>query len=415
VRAELEPKKQIVLSHSGKQHAYYVAKALYDLGYLNTFYTSSYISNIGLQRLVQNLNLSFLSRRFLNGLGGKHVQANWRYEIKELIYRRVKGNTRLVNELVFERDINFDNDLSKKLPGLSYDTFWGFQGSCHDCLHVSNKLGLESICEMTIAHLPFAKRILQEESLLHPEWSDSIDFISFPAKYEKRLIEEPQIAKKVIAISSFLKETLVQEGVAASKVSVIPLGFDATSVTFKEETETIKNRPLRLLYVGRITQRKGIKYLLEAIRSFNKKDVELHIIGNIYGSGTAFKTYSNLYTYTKGISQQELFKVYKQYDALVFPSVLEGFGLVTVEAMGAGLPVITTPHTNATEVIKEGINGFVVPIRDTKAIINAIARLRNMDNASFQQMRHEARKTALQYTWDEHRNKLRHFVTNNGE
>ena len=203
----------------------------------------------------------------------------------------------------------------------------------------------------------------------------------------------------------------MEEGVAADKVTVIPLGFDASSVEFPEETEPINNRPLRLLYVGRITQRKGMKYLLEAIRSFDKKDVELHIIGNIYGSGTAFKTYTNLYTYTKGISQQELFKVYKQYDALVFPSVLEGFGLVTVEAMGAGLPVITTPHTNATEVIKEGINGFVVPIRDTKAIVEAIARLRNMDNASFQQMRHEARKTALQYTWDEHREKVRHFIT----
>ena len=408
---ETVQKKRVILSHSGKQHSYYVAKALYELGHLETFYTSSYISNFGLQRLIQTLNLSFLSRRYLNGLGGKYVRASWQYEIKELIYRKLKGNTQAVNELVFERDINFDKDLSKKLPGLSFDTFWGFQGSCHDSLHTSNKLGLESICEMTIAHVPFAKRILQEESLLHPEWADSIDFLSFPTVYEKRLIEEPQIAGRVIAISSFLKKTLVEEGVAADKVTVIPLGFDASSVEFPEETEPINNRPLRLLYVGRITQRKGMKYLLEAIRSFDKKDVELHIIGNIYGSGTAFKTYTNLYTYTKGISQQELFKVYKQYDALVFPSVLEGFGLVTVEAMGAGLPVITTPHTNATEVIKEGINGFVVPIRDTKAIVEAIARLRNMDNASFQQMRHEARKTALQYTWDEHREKVRHFIT----
>jgi starch synthase len=405
--------KQIILSHSGKQHSYYVAKALHELGLLKTFYTSSYISNIALQTIIQKLEMSFLSRRFLYGLGGKYVNANWHYEIKELVYRKLKGNSQAVNKLVFERDINFDNDLSKKLPALKYNTFWGFQGSCHDSLHVSNKLGFDSVCEMTIAHLPFAKRILQEESLLHPEWSDSMDFASFPAVYEKRLIEEPLVAKKVIAISSFLKKTLVQEGVPADKITVIPLGFDATSVDFKEETESINNRPLRLLYAGRITQRKGMKYLLEAIRSFNKKDVELHIIGNIYGSGTAFKTYSNLYTYTKGISQQELFKSYQKYDALIFPSVLEGFGLVTVEAMGAGLPVVTTPNTNATEVIKEDINGFLVPIRDTEAIIRAITHLRNMENASFQQMRHEARKTALQYTWDEHRTKVRQFVTGN--
>jgi glycosyltransferase involved in cell wall biosynthesis len=407
---ETIPQKRIIISHSGKQHSYYVAKALLGLGLLKKFYTSSYISNTAFQRMIYALDLSFLSRRFLTGLGGSYVQAAWSYEIKELIYRRLKGNNHEINELVFERDIKFDLDLSKKLPKLSYDVFWGFQGSCHNCLATSNKLGKESICEMTIAHLPFAKRILEEEARLQPEWADSIDFASFPAQYEKRLTEEPLIAKKVIAISSFLKKTLVQEGVEAEKVSVVPLGFDATAVAFEEETTSIANRPLRLLYAGRITQRKGLKYLLEAIQSFNKSDVELHIIGNIYGSGEAFKKYSSLYTYSKGVSQLELFKMYKNYDALVFPSVLEGFGLVTVEAMGAGLPVITTPHTNATEVIRDGINGFVVPIRDSKAIADAIGRLRNMDNASFQQMRLEARKTALQYTWDAHTNKISQFV-----
>jgi starch synthase len=404
-------KKRIVLSHSGKQHSYYVAKALQELGLLKTFYTSSYITNPALQALVEKLGLDFWSRRFIKGLGGKQVRSNWRYEIKELIWRRLKGNTREVNELVLQRDLNFDNHLSGKLPKIGYDIFWGFQGSCHRCLQVTNELGMQSVCEMTIAHLPFARRLLQEEASLHPEWADSIDFADFPAWYEKRLIEEPQVAKKVIAISSFLKHTLVSEGVQAEKITVIPLGFDAASVTYTEETSSIATRPLRLLYAGKITQRKGIKYLLEAIERFNKKDVELHIIGNMYGSGKAFENYQSLFTYGKGISQKELFKIYGQYDALVFPSVLEGFGLVTVEAMGAGLPVITTPNTNATEVIKDGVNGYLVPIRDSNAIATAIGKLRGLDNEAFQQMRRQARQTALQYTWDAHRSAVRQFIS----
>jgi glycosyltransferase involved in cell wall biosynthesis len=405
-----EHKKQVILSHAGKQHSYYVARALYELGYLKKFYTSSYISNPALQALISKLNVSFFSRRYLSGLGGKYVSAAWRYEIKELVFRQLEGNSQKVNELVFERDINFDKDLSKKLPRLSFDAFWGFQGSCYHCLKESNALRLESICEMTMPHVPFAKRILNEESALHPEWADSIGFTSFPANYEQRLIEEPQIAKRVIAISSFLKNTLVQEGIEAEKITVIPLGFDATTIPFHQESESVANRPLRLLYVGRVTQGKGIKYLLEAMKSFGKNDVELHIIGNIYGSGAAFKSYCDLYTYSKGVSQAELFKMYKQYDALVLPSIMEGFGLVTIEAMGAGLPVITTPNTNATEVIRNGINGFVVPIRDSNAIANAITTLRNMDDASYQQMRHEARKVALQYTWDTHKDAVAAFI-----
>jgi starch synthase len=352
----------------------------------------------------------FWTRRFLQGLGGRKVVANWRYEVKELLFRKIAGNSNKINELVFDRDERFDKDLSRKLPFLNYDVFWGFQGSCRQSIEAANNSGKISVCEMTIAHLPYARRLLQEEAAFHPEWADSIDFMSFPDNYEKRLIEEPLIAKKVIAISSFLKETLVQEGVAAEKITVIPLGFDADAISFSEKKDSITNRPLRLLYAGKITQRKGIKYLLDAINQFDKRDVELHVIGNVYGSGKAFQSYKSNYNYKSGITQQELFRQYEQYDALVFPSILEGFGLVTVEAMGAGLPVITTPNTNATEVIKNNVNGYLVPIRSSEAIVQAITRLRNMDDASFQQMRWNARQTALQYTWEVHRNKVKQFI-----
>jgi len=402
--------KEVILSHSGKQHSYYVAKALLDLGYLKTFYTSSYITSPGLQRLVNKMGWHFWTRRFMPGLGGHQVNASWRYEVKELLYRKLKGNSTKVNELVFDRDVNFDKDLSRKLASLEYGVFWGFQGSCLNCLDMANRMGRKSICEMTIAHVPFAKQLLNEESVLHPEWKDSIDFNTFPSAYEQRLIEEPHKAGKVIAISQFLKSTLLKEGIEADKIHVIPLGFDAASVTFKAETASIENRPLRLLYAGKITQRKGILYLLEAIKRFDKKDVELHIIGNLYGKGEAFGTYKDYYNFLPGISQIELFKRYADYDVLVFPSLLEGFGLVTVEAMGAGLPVITTPNTNATEVLQDGKNGYLVPIRSVDAIANAIANIRNMDNATFQTMRHNARQTALQYTWDIYRGKLASYL-----
>lgn len=354
---------------------------------------------------------SFWSRRFLPGLGGDIVNANWRYEAKELLYRRLIGNTREINELVIERDMRFDHDLSAKLSKKKFTTFWGFQGSCFDSLKKANELGVDTICEMTIAHLPYARRILEDEAVMHPEWADSIDFISFPVAYEKRLIEEPAIAKKVIAISSFLKNTLISEGIDEKKITVIPLGFDVNAVKYNPITEPVANRPLRLLYAGRITQRKGIKYLLEAMKAFNKKDVELHIIGNIYGSGNAFRSFSDTYSYTKGVTQAELFKIYSNYDALVFPSVLEGFGLVTVEAMGAGLPVITTPHTNATELITNGKNGFLIPIRNTQAIIESIEHLRNLNDDGFQQMRQHARETAMKYTWEAHKHCIAQFIS----
>lgn len=401
---------QIILSHSGKQHSYHVANALMQSGVLKNFYTSSYIGSRTIQNWVLKNNFHFLSRRFQPGLYAPTVQSNWKYEVKEMTLRALRKKSTEVNNAIYERDVRFDRDLSRKLPRLTYDTFWGFQGSCLNCLQQSNKLGKQTVCEMTIAHLPFAKRLLEEEAKLVPEWAETIDFTNFPSQYEERLINEPLTATHVIAISSFLKKTLEKDGVQTEKIHVIPLGFDASEVTFQKETVSIANRPLKILYAGRITQRKGMSYLLEAIQSFNSKDVELHIIGNIHGDGTAFKKFSKYYTYQPGISQQELFKLYSQYDVLVFPSILEGFGLVTVEAMGAGLPVITTEHTNAAEVLKDGINGYLVPIRDSQAIKQAITRIRNMDNATFQEMRQAARETALQYTWEMYQHRVKQFL-----
>ena len=401
----------VILSHSGKQHSYYVAKALLDLGYLQQFYTSSYISSLWLQQIVNKLDLTFWSRRFENGLGGKYVNSNWKYEIEELLARKLKGNSQKVNELVFKRDVAFDHDISKRLVKLSFECFWGFQGSCLESLKKANEMQAHSICEMTIAHLPYAQKLLNEEAALHPEWADSIDFTSFPASYEKRLVEEPHEAKKVIAISEFLKTTLIDGGINSQKIKVIPLGFDISAIRYVPGTISLQNRPLRLLYAGRITQRKGMKYLLEAMKSFSGRDVELHIIGNIHGGGTAFSQYKNLYHFKPGVTQQVLFGLYANYDALVFPSVLEGFGLVSIEAMGAGLPVITTPNTNATELVKDGKNGYVIPIRDTQAIIKAITSLRNLTDDQFVAMRESARATALKYTWEVHRQKVSEMIT----
>jgi alpha-maltose-1-phosphate synthase len=394
---------EIILAHAGRQHSYFVAKNLQQLDLLQRFYTSSYVTNAGLQKYFTRRDIHFFAKRYLDGLSGKIIHANWWYEVPEFLARLFKMGASKVSNLVFKRDAKFDEDLSKKLKRLQFDIFWGFQGSSLLSLGAANSLGKQSIVEMTMAYIPFAKKLLTEESKLHPEWSDSIDIISFPSSYEERLIKEPQVASKVFAVSAFLKQTLVEGGIEAGKVEVIPLGFDISGIPFVTETPGITGRPLKLLYVGRITQGKGIKYMLDAMKQFKKEDVELHIIGNVIGKGKAFSAEKDYYTYHGAMPQKQLFAAYTNFDALLFPSLMEGFPLAVIEAMGAGLPVITTPNTSAEELITDGDNGFIVPIRDTNAIVKAIAKLRMTDNTSFQKMRQAARNKALEYTWDAHR------------
>jgi starch synthase len=346
------------------------------------------------------------------------VEANWRFEVKELLYARLFGNSEKTQQAVYQRDVKFDHYLARKLsknfsPFTLHPSplFWGFQGSCHASLRAARNSGFYSICELATAHVTAAQKILGEEQKLHPEWADSFDNLLFPSYYQKGLEEEPFLADKVVAASRFTRNTLVEAGLPYEKIYVLPLGFDATNIPYNPDAfPAYLDRPLRLLYAGRITQRKGIKYLLEAVSRFNRTDVEIHIIGYIHGKGAGLKAYKDRYQLHPALSQQELFHAYSQYDALVLPSVFEGFGLVIVEAMAAGLPVITTPNTMGPDIIEEDKNGYIVPIRDVDALEQAIGKLAGKNPEEFHQMRLNARKSALEFTWDKYRERLGVFL-----
>lgn len=397
----------VLLSHSGKQHSYYVARALKSLSSLYEFHTSSYVTSEFLQKIALKSGDSFLTKRFLLGLHGKEVVSHWLFELREQVFRRLYGIGTHTQNAVFERDERFDMYMSKYILNKDIDVFWGFQGSCLESLKVGGQLGIFTVCELSTGHVPSAMEILGDEAERLPEWSDSMDNYYFPDRYLERLEQEPINASRVIVASNFSKKTLINAGVEESKIDILPLGFDLEMIPFSSSSFTKKGtRPLRLLYTGRITQRKGISYLLEAISSFDPKEVTLDIIGFLHGSGHAFAKYRDRVRVLPNMSQSELFKKYGEYDALVLPTLFEGFGLVIIEAMAAGLPVITTPHSIGPEVILEDQNGYIVPIRDVDAIHGAIERLLEKNCEQLMDMRSCAREAALKYSWDVYTQRL---------
>lgn len=398
--------KNIILSHSGKQHSYHVAKALKDMGLLEKFYTSSYVTSPLLQSLIRTSGNAYWSRRFLDGLYGNLVESNWRFELKEILYGRLYGQSQKTLNAVYQRDEKFDQYMAHKLSMMKVDAFWGFQGSCLHSLKAARAGGKLAICELATGHAPAAKKILSEEKKLHPEWTDSFVNLEFPEAYYQRLCIEPHEADYVIGASHFTLSTLKEDGVPDHKLRVLPLGCETSRIPFQYK-ETKRDGPLKLLYAGRVTQSKGIKYLLEAMRFFNKADVELHMIGNIQGSGEALRNYQKVFTLHPALSQYELFRGYREFDALVLPSIFEGFGLVIIEALAAGLPVITTTHTMGPEVIREGKNGYIVPIRDTGAIAKAIEQMLSKNSEEISAMRQFAHESAQTFDWLAYKDRLK--------
>jgi glycosyltransferase involved in cell wall biosynthesis len=394
---------QISVSHSSKQHSYHLAAALLKLGALERFYTSSYVGPAWLQNALKDHDL--FARRFLHGLASPYVDYNWQYELREMWVKYRQGRGAAFVEAVYARDAKFDHDVARKIAAAKSDVFWGFQGSALETLHACNAAGKRTLLELATAHVTGAKKYLGDEARLQPEWADSCDNLVCPPAYERRLEEEPFAADFAVAASGFTRQTLLEAGMAPEKILYLPLGFDLAHVPY---TPTLARRPgpLRLLYAGNVTQRKGMSYLLDAMEMLPAGEVELHIVGTVQGSGKAFEARKNLYTYSPAVSQKELFGMYAEYDALVLPTLFEGFGLVLVEALAAGLPIIATPHSIGPELIDEGQTGYLVPIRDAKAIAEAITKLRNQPDEAYLAMRHAARTKALTFSWDAYRERL---------
>ena len=151
------------------------------------------------------------------------------------------------------------------------------------------------------------------------------------------------------------------------------------------------------------TPRGSVVEKLDAMEKLNRADIELHVYGGIQGSGSGFEKRKHLVHYHPPVSQYELFQLYTQYDALVLPTIFEGFGLVIVEAMAAGLPVITTANSMGPDVIEDDINGWIIPIRDAIAIATSLEKLRQKSNEIYAAMRAEARNAAIRYSWDRYR------------
>jgi glycosyltransferase involved in cell wall biosynthesis len=164
-------------------------------------------------------------------------------------------------------------------------------------------------------------------------------------------------------------------------------------------------QPLRLLFAGALSQRKGISYLLKAVAVL-KRHVELTLLGTKpLQFCQPLENALRAHRWIPSLPYQEVLREMQRHDVLVFPSLFEGFGLVILEAMSQGLAVITTPHTAGPDIIEDGRNGFVVPIRSPEMLAQRLEELAG-DRRLLADMKSNARVTAANLSWATYRSRL---------
>lgn len=282
--------------------------------------------------------------------------------------------------------------------------------SYHVARYAFERAGCNRVLNYPIAHHGYIKEFVAEEADREPDFAGTLpDWGPDKAWEIEHLDAEVDMADLILVGSSFARDSFVSQGVPAEKLIVIPYGADVSRFSPPaegSEKHSAGGEPgsLHILYVGQISQRKGMSYLLRAYDAFRGPGTRLRLVGNYYGDAEAFLPHRELFEHIPHAPQSALVNYYQEADVFVFPTLIEGLGLVVLEAMASGLPVITTSN-GPGDIVRDGVDGFVVPGRDVAALVEKLEYLRSHPEERLR-MGQNARQRALEYSWAAYRQRV---------
>jgi len=191
----------------------------------------------------------------------------------------------------------------------------------------------------------------------------------------------------ILTNSEFNRQEVLSLGIDPSKVKVIYCGYEGTVQTRSVETQPSRQEehPRRILFVGQCAEYKGVEFLLRAFPVLSDQQATLDVVGDIAAEPEYFTRLKHSVqelelqdrvTFYGHVNNREILaQFYKRADVFVLPSLVEGFGIVLLEAMSFGLPIVATRAGSIPELVKDGVNGLLVPPADPTALAEAIERL----------------------------------------
>ena len=394
--------------HPGSQHAYETALAFQDAGWLSWFATSIFFDPArwpySALRFVpaatrKRLELEF-KRRYHPKLQPSLVRTLGVWEWLERLSMRAGFRTleHYANEW---GNVRFGLQVARLAAQTPVDLVWGYDTSSLSAFRRMKSRGTLCVLEQTVGHPRVWNRLLSEERGVV-----DADFDPYPRPYPERdmrkVESEIALADRIVCASPFVRDTMVETGTDSGKIAVIPYGVATDRFAPAERDHS--HEGLKLLFVGHFGLRKGAWYLLDAMRRLTHlKHLSMTVFGKETVPDRLLAPFGDRIRCVPHVPRNEIHHAYQQADVFVLPTLFEGSALSVFEALASGLPVVTTP--NAGSVVRDGVDGFVVPIRDAEALADRIERLYG-DPALRREMSIKARERALEFPWRRYRREL---------
>lgn len=242
------------------------------------------------------------------------------------------------------------------------DFFIGWSGRSEKQLVKAKGLGAVGILERGSSHIEIQSEILREE---YEQYFPAGLKNFTPVRVIEKEVREYAIADYISVPSTFVKNTFIQKGFSPDKIIQNAYGVDLRQFSPGGKPDAV----FRVIHVGQLSLRKGVHYLLEAFDKLNLPNAELMFVGGKAPEIEPFlKKYNRNIRYMGIHPQHELYKFYRQASVFTLCSIEEGMAMVQAQAAACGLPILCTTNTGGEDLIEEGKQGFVIPIRNVDAI-----------------------------------------------
>jgi glycosyltransferase involved in cell wall biosynthesis len=281
---------------------------------------------------------------------------------------------------------------------------YGYEYSALASFQEAQRRGLARVYEVSSPEHDFVENVIQQEIKGFPELDDGTRqyFLNRQPRRTARRRGEWALAEVIIANSTLTRDSYKSAGLDVSKVRVIPLGSPPVSPEGISGGGAESN-PLRALCAGNLSILKGTHHLLSA---WQKLAAGNTAVLDMFGANRLPPRFThNLpasITLSATIPRSVLWDRYRAADVLVFPTLGDGFGMVITEAFAHGLPVITTARAGASDLVRHGENGLIVPAGDPLALAEALKWCMT-HRSELKSMRRAALETAAAWQWSDYR------------
>jgi starch synthase len=394
----------ILFTHpTGNANVRHAALGLHRAGLLGEFLTGvNYTAPSWVQQLLPRRVRAQLQRRAYPAELSASIRTKPFHEAMRLLTPRL-GLRGLVRHETGRFSIDavyreLDRAASRRLARGKFTGVYAYEDGAEFSFREAGRRGLTALYDLPIGYWRAARTLLLEEAEREPEWASTLSGNQDSAQKTDRKDAELAMAEVVFVASSYTRKTLEAAPHFKGKVIVIPYG-SPTLPPLASASARQPGEKLRVLFVGSLGQRKGLSYLFAACRQLQGA-VELTVIGQKPMEPCPILDRELAATrWLPTCPHQQVLAEMAAHDVFVFPSLFEGFGLVLLEAMAMGLPIVTTAHTAGPDLIRDGVEGFIVPIRSSAAIAERLDQLRR-DPAARASMGQNAQARAKEFSWE---------------